>query len=93
MKHAARDAQMVCIYVASLTHPDLSDLLLRHREFVARQLCEEMCGILIKTASTVLLFQRSCSLQISPGQEFETENVFMCRKACLYGIPTAIRAA
>lgn len=80
----------VCIYAVSLVHPGFLDLLLMPRDFVARLHCVKMCGILIKTASIVQLFQKSHSLQFFPGHEFETENGCMDRKTWLYGFPTSV---
>lgn len=80
----------VCIYAVSLMHPGFLDLLLMHRDFVARLRCVKMCGILIKTASIVQLFQKFHSLRFFPGHEFETEKGCMGRKTWLYVFPTSV---
>lgn len=64
------------MYAVSLTHPGFlavhSCTGTYSRDIViARLSCMEMCGILIKTVSTVLFFQGYCSLQIFPDCDFK----------------------
>lgn len=74
-------------------HPGLLNLLLMHREFVARLSCVRKCVGFLSKLHPQCCCSRNLSLQISPGQEFETEKVFMHRITWLYGIPTAVIAA